>query len=130
MSGLKQAPRAWFDKFRHAILSANFYQSPNDSSLFIPRTARGCTILLLYVDDMILSGNDAIGIKELKTHLMRTFKMKDLGPQTYFLGLEISRTKEGIGVNQRKYAEDLLASARLTNARHCGTPLELNVKLC
>lgn len=63
--GLKQAPRAWFEKFRHAILTAQFYQSHSDHSihsLFIRRTSNGCTILLLYVDDIIISGDDVIGI--------------------------------------------------------------------
>lgn len=50
----KQAPHAWFDKFRGSILQAQFYKSPNDSSLFIPQTPRGCTLLLLFVDDMII----------------------------------------------------------------------------
>lgn len=77
--GLKQAPWAWFGNFRSAILSANFCQSLNDSSLIIRRTSRGCTILLLYVDDMILSGNGVIGIKELKTHLTRTLTRDHTG---------------------------------------------------
>ena len=83
--GLKQAPRAWFDKFRTSILQANFHQSPSDSSLFIRRTSRGCTILLIYVDDMIISGNDTVGIADLKIHLMHAFQMKELGSLKYFL---------------------------------------------
>eukprot|EP00268_Persea_americana_P014858 TRINITY_DN16687_c0_g1_i2.p1 TRINITY_DN16687_c0_g1~~TRINITY_DN16687_c0_g1_i2.p1 ORF type:complete len:128 (+),score=6.31 TRINITY_DN16687_c0_g1_i2:78-461(+) len=97
--GLKQAPRAWFEKFRSTILQAHFYQSPNDSSPFIRRTSHGCAILLLYVDDVIISGNNAIGISELKTYLIKNFKMKDLGSLTYFLALEISKSKEGIRVS-------------------------------
>lgn len=64
----------------------------------------GCTILLVYVDDIIISGNDALGIKELKRYLMQTFKMKDLDHLTYSLGLKINHTREGIQVHQRKYA--------------------------
>ena len=97
--GLKQAPRAWFEKSRIAILKAQFYQSPNDNSMFIRRTGKGCTVLLLYVDDMIISGNDISGISTLKSYLMRNFKMKDLGPLTYFLGLEISRSDGGIHIH-------------------------------
>lgn len=88
--GLKQATRGWFDKFHSAVLHTNFYQSPNDSSLFIQRTSCSCTILLLHVDDKIITGNNAISIKELKNHLMGTSKMKDLGHLTCFLELEIS----------------------------------------
>lgn len=124
--GLKQAPQAWFDKFRTAILHANFSQIPNDSSLFIHQTPRGSTILLVYVNDTIISGNDTIGTKELKNHLMHTFQMKDLGPLTYFLGLAISRSNTGIRVDQRKYAKDLLSSTSLTDAKSFTTPSEIN----
>lgn len=55
--------------------------------------------------------------------------MKDLGPLTYFLGLEFSHTKSGIRVHQRKYATDLITSARLDDAHTFDTPLELNTKL-
>lgn len=66
--------------------------------LFIRRISRGCIFLLIYVDDMIISGNDTTGIKECKSYLCRHFKMKDLGPLTYFLGLEVSRTSDGIRI--------------------------------
>ena len=106
--GHKQAPRAWFDKFHTSTLQAHFHQSPSDSSLFIHRTTRGCTMLLIYIDDMIISGNNTVGIAYLKIHLMHAHQMKDLGSLTYFLGLEISRSKEGSRVNQTKYADDLI----------------------
>lgn len=64
--GLKQAPRAWLDKFRTAILHANFAHSFNDHTLFKHRTARGFTILFVYVGDIIISGNDTVGIDHLK----------------------------------------------------------------
>ena len=97
--GLKQAPRAWFDKFRAAILQAGFRQSYSDSSLFLRWTPKGYTFLLVYIDDMIISGNNLSGITALKHHLTRHFRMKDLGPLTYFLGLEFLRTKSGIQVH-------------------------------
>eukprot|EP00268_Persea_americana_P014860 TRINITY_DN16687_c0_g1_i5.p1 TRINITY_DN16687_c0_g1~~TRINITY_DN16687_c0_g1_i5.p1 ORF type:complete len:100 (+),score=5.30 TRINITY_DN16687_c0_g1_i5:492-791(+) len=60
---------------------------------------------------------------------MKNFKMKDLGSLTYFLGLGISKSKEGIRVGQSKYAADLIKSTRLENAKSFNTPLELNVKI-
>lgn len=78
---------------------------------------------------MIISGNDAIGVKELKNHLTNTFQMKDLGPFTYFLRLEISRSNTGIHVRRCKYAEDLLSSTCLAAAKPFTIPLELNVKI-
>ena len=78
---------------------------------------------------MIISGNDTTGIMDLKHHLTRHFRMKDLGPLTYFLGFEFLRTKSGIRVHQRKYATDLITSARLDDAHIFDTPMELNSKI-
>lgn len=87
---IKQVGQRWptmgptqFDKFKHAILQASFFQSQNDSSLFIRRTSRGCALLLIYVVDMIISGIDITGTTALKTHLMHHSKMKDLGSLTF-----------------------------------------------
>lgn len=115
-------------KFRVAILQADFYHSHNDNSLFVRRTPHGCTLLLLYVDDMI-SGNDVSRISTLKTYLMHHFKMKDPGPLTYFHVHEITHSKAGIPICQKKYAEDLLSMAQLTDSKVYDTPLECNAKL-
>lgn len=80
----------------------------------------------LYVDDIIISGNDVIGISDLKHYLMRTFKMKDLGVLTYFLGLEIQYTP--LGIHQHKYVEDLLSITRLSHGQSADTTIEINVK--
>jgi len=77
--GLKQAPRAWFEKFSIVISSLGFVSSSHDSALFIKCTDAGRIILSLYVDDMIITGDDIDGISVLKTGLARRFEMKDLG---------------------------------------------------
>jgi len=77
--GLKQAPRAWFEKFSIVISSFGFVSSSHDSALFIKCTDAGRIILSLYVDDMIITGDDIDGISVLKTELTKRFEMKDLG---------------------------------------------------
>ena len=69
--GLKQAPRAWFEKFFVVILSLEFVCNSHDSALFIKCTNAGRIILSLYVDDIIITGNDIDGISVLKTELAR-----------------------------------------------------------
>ena len=64
--GLKQAPRAWFAKFSSTIFRLDYTASPYDSALFLRRTDKGTILLLLYVDDMIIIGDDLSGIQELK----------------------------------------------------------------
>ena len=83
--GLKQAPRAWFAKFSSTISQHGFSNSSFDTTLFLRRSGHGITILLLYVDDMIITGDDMQGIQDLKHFLGRQFEMKDLDPLNYFL---------------------------------------------
>ena len=127
--GLKQAPRAWFEKFSSAILSFGFQQSSHDSALFIRKSSQGLVLLLLYVDDMIITGSDTIGIHDIKTHLGTCFEMKDLGPLRYFLGIEVNSSSSGYSLSQVKYASDLISRAGLIDNKAVDTPLELNVKL-
>jgi hypothetical protein len=127
--GLKQAPRAWFEKFSSAVLSFGFQQSSHDSALFIRQSSQGLVLLLLYVDDMIITGSDTVGIHDIKTHLGTCFEMKDLGPLRYFLGIEVNSSSSGYSLSQVKYASDLISRAGLTDNKAVDTPLELNVKL-
>ena len=72
-----------------------FSSSPHDTALFIRRSNQGMILLLLYVDDMIITGNDHSGIFDLKQFLHQQFEMKDLGHLGYFLGLEVSSDSIG-----------------------------------
>lgn len=106
--GLKQAPRAWNEKFTSFLPSLGFVFSHSDPSLFIRHTPNGLVALLLYVDDIVITGSDTSGINEVFLELNMVFDMKDLGPLSYFLGLEVTRVKDGIFVSQTKYATDFL----------------------
>jgi len=127
--GLKQAPRAWFDCFRTAVLQGGFLESTADPSLFIRATPHGRVLLLLYVDDMIITGDDTAGIQFVKNHLQRQFQMKDLGLLRYFLGLEVAQGSQGILISQQKYLSDILARAGLSDSKTVDTPCMLNEKL-
>jgi len=65
-------------------------------------------LLLEYVDDIVITGNDTIGISQLKEHLCRHFQTKDLGSLKYFLGIEVAQSKDGVVISQRKYALEIL----------------------
>ena len=80
-----------------------------DFALFLRRTDKGTILLLLYVDDMIITGDNFSGIQELKVFLSQQFEMKDLGHLSYFLGLEITHSTDGIYITQAKYASKLLS---------------------
>ena len=106
--GLKQAPRAWFAKFSSTISQHGYSGSSFDTTLFMRRSNHGITILLLYVDVMIIIGDDMQGIQDLKYFLGHQFEMKDLGPLNYFLGLEVSSSTDGNYLTHAKYTSDLI----------------------
>ena len=107
--GLKQAPWAWFAKFNSTIFRLGYTTIPCNSTLFLCRTDKGTILLLLYMDDMIIVGDDLSGIQELEDFLNQQFEMKDLGHHSYFLGLEITYSTDGLYVTQAKYAYNLLS---------------------
>ena len=127
--GLKQAPRAWFSKFSSIISQHDFSGSSFDTDLFLRRSGHGIIILLLYVNDMIIAGDDMQGIQDLKHFLGRQFEMKDLGPLNYFFGLEVSSSADGYYLTQAKYTSDLISRASITDSKIVDTPIEYNYHL-
>lgn len=82
--GLKQSSRTWFDKFRTTLLQFSFKQSQYDPSLFLCKTSAGIVLLLVYVDDIVITETDSTLISRLQHHLHASFHMKDLGPNLFF----------------------------------------------
>lgn len=97
--GLKQAPQAWFEKFQDAFLHLDFHPSPYDLSMFLYHASKGITILLVYIDDITIIVPIANMIHQLQASLHDSFHMKDLGPLTYFLGLEVHQSAKGMILN-------------------------------
>ncbi|GAB2299331.1 hypothetical protein Dimus_038555 [Dionaea muscipula] len=127
--GLKQASRSWFKKFASAIQEIDFQQSCADYSLFTQVRDDSITVVLIYVDDMIITGNNEEAIHDLKNFLSGCFKIKDLGPLKYFLGIEVARSKIGITICQRKYTLDILEEAGLLGAKPATIPMEPDLDL-
>jgi hypothetical protein len=93
--GLKQAPRVWFQCFASVVTTSGFSASAHDPTLFVHVSSHGMTLLLLYVDDMIITGDDPVYIGFVKINLSDQFIVSDFGHLRYFLGIEISSTSEG-----------------------------------
>jgi hypothetical protein len=126
---LKQAPRDWFQYFTSVVTTTGFSTSAYDTTIFIHVSPHGRTLLLLYVDDMIITGDDPEYIAFVKAHLSYQFLMSNLGPLRYFLRIEISSTPEEFFLSQEKYIRDLFNRASLTDYRTAETLMELNVHL-
>lgn len=121
--GLKQAPRAWFDRLRCTLLQWGFSNSKSDTSLFYLRTGEHVVFILIYVDDILITGSNASSLQIFVDKLNTLFSLKDLGSVYYFLGVEISRTKTGFYLNQSKYIVDLLGKFGLSDCASVDTPM-------
>ncbi|KAL6294169.1 hypothetical protein ACE6H2_002311 [Prunus campanulata] len=124
--GLKQSPRAWFGRFTLAMRNYGFKQSNSDHTLFLKHKGGKVTALIIYVDDMIITGNDTQEISRLQKCLAKEFEMKNLGGLKYFLGIEVARSKQGIFLSQRKYVLDLLAETGMLDCKPVDTPIVQN----
>ncbi|GKE50333.1 retrovirus-related pol polyprotein from transposon TNT 1-94, partial [Tanacetum coccineum] len=124
--GLKQAPRAWFQRLSSFLLQNGFTCSRSDPSLFVFIRESCIMYLLVYVDDLILTGNRDHIMVSFISRLHHEFAIKDLGELNYFLGLEATRTSEGLFLSQSKYAHDILKRADLLDAKPVHTPLAAN----
>lgn len=121
--GLRQAPRAWFNRFVTHAVSIGFGQSRTDNSLFIYKHGNDMAYHLLYVNDMILSASSHELLQHIVGLLKSTFAIKDLGPVSYFLRIEVKRNS-----NKASYAVDILECAGMANCKAVATPAETSSK--
>lgn len=128
--GLKQAPRAWYGKIAEFLVKSGYSVAPSDSSLFVKTQGGKLSVVLVYVDDLIITGDNNEEIQRVKENLSVRFQMKELGELKHFLGLEIDRSKEGVFLCQQKYATDLLNKYGMMECKSISTPMEANTKLC
>lgn len=127
--GLKQASRQWYNTLVSALKEIGFSQCPHDHTLLTKSAPSSFTALLLYVDDVVLTGNCLTTINEVKSFLHQKFRIKDIGELKFFLGLEVARSSKGILLTQRKYALELLTDAGLLACRPISTPMDSNLHL-
>ncbi|XP_071694344.1 uncharacterized protein [Rutidosis leptorrhynchoides] len=111
-----------------ALVENGFNRSKNDYSLFIKSVNGVFIALLVYVDDIVVTGNNVKEILKFKKFLSSKFKIKDLGVLKYFLGIEVIRSNTEICLSQRKYTLDLLSEFGLLGSKPCQTPIKPNVK--
>jgi Reverse transcriptase (RNA-dependent DNA polymerase) len=109
--------------------SYNYTQSDSDHTLFYKHNQGRVIILIIYVDDMIITGNDTKEIESLEERLSKEFEMKSLGGLKYFLGIEVMRSKQGIYISQRKYMLDLLAEVEILGCKPADTLIIQNLRL-
>ncbi|KAG5549867.1 hypothetical protein RHGRI_014986 [Rhododendron griersonianum] len=130
--GLKQAPRQWYKKFDSFMVDHGYSRTTSDHCVFVKKFPDGnFIILLLYVDDMLIVGQDSMKINELKLELSKSFAMKNLGPAKQILGMKITRDrKKGlIWLSQESYVEKILERFNMSKAKPVSCPLANHFKL-
>lgn len=106
---LKQSPRAWFQRFNRAVIKHEFKQAQSNHTLFTKFTGiDNIIIILVCVDDIILTGNDLEGIKIIKEQLSLELEIKDLRKLRYFVSMKVGRTNDGMRISHKKYIIDML----------------------
>ena len=120
--GLKQSPRAWFQRLNSILLQWGFNMSRTDSSMFLHFGKATTLIVLVYVDDILVTGSSSTQISSLIAKLDSVFALRDLGQLSFFLGIEVSYNEGSMTLSQTKYISDLLHRTEMFDTKPTKTP--------
>ncbi|GJX74245.1 retrotransposon protein, putative, ty1-copia subclass [Tanacetum coccineum] len=123
--GLKKASRSWNKRFDVEIKNIHFTQNLDEPCVYLKASRSSVAFLVLYVDDILLMGNNVTMLQEVKSWLCKCFSMKDLGEAAYILGIKIihDRSKRLIALSQSAYLEKTLKKFRMENSKKGYTPM-------
>eukprot|EP00253_Pinus_taeda_P006143 PITA_06143 len=127
--GLKQAPRVWYNRIDSYLLENGFEKCEGEPTLYIKEKDGKILIVVLYVDDIIFTGNDDYLIKNFKTVIKEEFEMTDMGLLKYFLEIEVDQNENGIFISQEKYANEVLERFNMQESKETITPTVMGLKL-
>ncbi|KAL0554630.1 hypothetical protein IC582_008556 [Cucumis melo] len=127
--GLKQAPKQWHEKFDNLLMSKGFKVNESDKCIYYKTEGRLCIIICLYVDDMLIFGSNLHVTNDVKSMLNVNFDMKDLGEADVILGIKITRTENGIFLDQSHYIEKILKKYNYFDSKPTCTPYDSSMKL-
>ena len=126
--GLKQSGQNWNNTLHDYLLRESFTQSLADPCVYIRNSgSNGCVIVIIWVDDLIISASNVILLQSVKDSLNSRFKMKDLGVLSWFLGMEFKCSEGAIEMSQRQYIEKLLVRFGMAECKPKVTPTVLGV---
>ncbi|GAU49932.1 hypothetical protein TSUD_408340 [Trifolium subterraneum] len=127
--GLKQAPKQWHEKFDNLMVSNGFRLNESDNCIYYKCDGNICTIICLYVDDMLIFGSNLSAVNNVKSLLGNNFDMKDLGEASVILGIKITRSEKWISLDQSHYVEKILKKYGYFDCKPACTPYDPSVKL-
>lgn len=128
--GLKQSPRTWYQEIDSYLRDSGWTRSMADPNLYFLNQAGHILILMLFVDDLLITGSSPTQIQDMKALLAKKYKMKDLGAVKKYLGVEFDRTQSGgLFLHLTNYTHDLVKEYHMQNCRQEFTPLPLGLTL-
>ncbi|OUC43997.1 integrase core domain protein [Trichinella nativa] len=128
--GLKQSGRQWYKKLDEKLSQYGLKATSGDPCVYFERRGRELAIAAMYVDDVIIASNNTARLNELKKALAKSFKMDDIGPIHYCLGIEIKQSANGdIEMSQQNYIMDILEKFRMMNSKPVETQIDASGKL-
>eukprot|EP00253_Pinus_taeda_P009572 PITA_09572 len=127
--GLKQAPRAWYSRIYSYLLEKGFEKCEGEPTLYIKEKDGKILIVVLYVGDVIFTGNDDYLIENFKIVMKEEFEMTDMGLLRYFLGIEVEQNGNGIFISQAKYVNEVLERFNIQERKAAITPTVMGLKL-
>jgi len=129
LHGLKQAPRAWYSRIDSYLLENRFEKCEGEPTLYIKEKYGKLLIVVLYVDDVIFTGNDDYLIENFKLVMKEEFEMTDMGLLRYSSGIEVDQNENGIFISQAKYVNEVLERFHMQECKAAITPTVMGLKL-
>src|SRR6516165_7148502 len=129
--GLKQASRTWNQRFDKIVKQFDFVQNGDEPCVYKKVSGSALTFIVLYVDDILLIGNDIPMLQSVKNWLSMTFSMKDLGEAAYILGIKIyrDRSKRLLGLSQSAYIDKVLKRFSMEGSKRGLLPMSHGISL-
>ena len=124
--GLKQSGKNWNDFIHKFLIDHGFTQFEADPCVYSFVDSEGFLVMVVWVDDFILTGTSHVFVSRIKQLLMDNFKMKDLGPISNFLGIKFAQSVGGISMSQSTYLQNVLVKFEMADAKPRSTPCETN----
>nr|KYP31214.1 Retrovirus-related Pol polyprotein from transposon TNT 1-94 [Cajanus cajan] len=126
--GLKHGPRAWYSRIDDYLQNLGFINIPGEATLYVKMMDTNLIIVSVYVDDLLVIGNEEKLIMEFKAEMLQVFEMTDLGLISFFLGMEVKQDHGGVFICQKKYAREILKKIRMEDCKNTTTPMNQKEK--
>ena len=127
--GLKQAPRAWYDTLATYLISNGYSRGAIDKTLFTKKSVADLILVQIYVDDIIFGSTSECLSQEFADIMSQKFEMSMMGEMSFFLGLQVKQTTDGISICQSKYVAEILKKYSFTDCKVAHTPMSTSNKV-